>query len=274
MLWMVDNNNNPCQLAKFVRIAYVGCTVITDRSTFSAEEVEALGGGGQATFNNAIYVQFDGFTHNELTGAPTFTVQWADTNASVPDADLTLIPAGRLQEVNPGLPDVPQRITFPFHVRFRNMNTFTTFADRRQIRVTFTMGRHTSSQTLDLTHSPNPYMIDINPAENNPAWLSTDLRVFSIEEGRSKFGDIEQEEGNPIQFIRQCLDKLNNPANNGNALFESLSTSAILNLPTSLLFSLEIYNYAIVRVRYRATTTTAQRVKCFLRMFNVRGDGS
>lgn len=275
MIWVVDNINQPCQLAKFARLAYLGCTVITDRSTFSKEEVEALGGGGQATFNNALYVQFDGFIHTELTGSPSFTVRWADTNAVVPDADLTLIPAGRLQELNPGFPDVPQRITFPFHVRFRNLNTYATFTDTRQLRVTFTLGHHTCSQTLDLTYAPNPYMIDINAAENNPAWLSTDVRVFSILEGQTKFGDIFQGT-EPIQFIRRCLDKLNNPANNGNALFESLSTSATLDLATRFQVGpvgFPLFNYAIARVRYRATTTIAQRVKCFFRMFNVAATG-
>jgi hypothetical protein len=273
MVWVVDNSNQPCQLAKFVRVAYLSCAVVTDRSTFSKEEVEALGGGGQATFNNAIYVQFDGFIHTELTGTPSFTVRWADTNATVPDTDFTLIPAGRLQEVNPGFPDIPQRITFPFHVRFRNLNTYSTFTDTRQLRVTFTLGHHTCSQTLDLTYSPNPYMIDINPAENNPTWLSTDVRVFPIAAGLTMFGDVVQGADNPIQFIRQCLDKLNNPANNGNALFEGLSTSTPLVLASQLPILGNVYNYAIARVRYRATTTTAQRVKCFFRMFNVAATG-
>jgi hypothetical protein len=275
MLWVVDNSNRPCQLAKFVRLAYLSCTVVTDRSTFSKEEVEALGGGGQATFNNAIYVQFDGFIHTELTGSPSFTVNWADTNVSVPGSDFTLIPAGRLQEVNPGFPDIPQRITFPFHVQFPNLNAYSTFTDTRQLRVTFTLGHHTCTQTLDLTYSPNPYMIDINASENNPAWLSTDVRVFSIEAGQTKFGDIVHGMSNPIQFVRQCLDKLNNSANNGNALFESLSTSATLDLASNGQWPLmlPLFNHAIARVRYRATTTTAQRVKCFFRMCNVAATG-
>ncbi len=275
MLWVVDAAGRPCQVAKFIRLAFQHCTVITDRSTFSHEEVQALGGGGQATFDNAIYVQFDGFIHTELSGTPSFDVRWADTNTVVSNADFTLIAGPRLQEVNPGSPDIPQRITFPFHVRFVNLNTYSTFTDTRQLRVTFTHGQHTCTQTLDLTYAPNPYMIDINAAQNNPAWLSTDVRVFSIEAGQSKFGDVTQAMGNPVGFIRQCLDKLNNPANNGNTLFEGLSTNASLDLASNgaLPTLLPLFNYAIARVRYRATTTTAQRVKCFFRMFNVAATG-
>ncbi len=46
-------------------------------------------------------------------------------------------------------------------------------------------------------------MLDINVAENNPAWPSTDVRVFTIQAGQTKFGDIVQGRDNPIQFIRQ-----------------------------------------------------------------------
>lgn len=275
MLWVVDNTNQPCQLAKFIRLAHLDCSVITDRSTFSREEVDALGGGGQATFNNAIYAKYDGFIHTELTGTPSFTVQWDDTNAAVSSANFTLVPGPRLQEVNPGFADIPQQITFPFHVRFFNLNAFNGFTDTRRIRITFTLGNLVCSQTLDLTHNPNPYEIDIDADVNNPAWLSTDIRVFSIEAGQNKFGDIQQSGNDPIQFIRQCLDKLNNPANNGAALFEGLSVSATLDLAgnTGVAPFLPVYNYAIARVRYRATTTTAAQVKCFFRMFNVQATG-
>jgi hypothetical protein len=276
MLWVVDAAGRPCQVAKFVRVAYQSCTVVTDRSTFSREEVQALGGGGQASFDNAVYLQFDGFIHTEITGTPSFEVRWADTNALVPNSDFTLAAGPRLQEVNPGSPDIPQRITFPFHVRFLNLNVYSTFTDTRQLRVTFTLGHHRCSQTLDLTYAPNPYMIDINPAAVplNPAWLSTDVRVFSIEAGQQKLG-VTQGNGDPIGFIRQCLDRLNLPNTDGSALFEGLSPDSPLDLasngPPPMLRPL--FNYAIARVRYRATTTTAQRVKCFFRMFNVAATG-
>ena len=273
MIWVVDNSDQPCQLARFVRIAHLSCTVITDRSTFSEEEVEALGGGGQATFSNAIYVQYDGFIHTELTGTPSFTVEWADDNTPVPASDFTLVSGGRLQEVNPGFADTPQRITYPFHVRFHNLNTFGSFLDERQIRVRFTLGHHTCFQTLDLTHSPNPYMTDINVVDNNPAWLSTDIRVFKVRFGNSKLGVTQGMNG--VQFIRDCLTRLNNPANNPNSLFENLSKDASLDLAT-LDFQfppMPVFNYAIARVRYRATSTVAQRVKCFFRMFNVAATG-
>jgi hypothetical protein len=275
LVWVVDQNDLPCQQARFVRIAHQRCSVVTDRSTFSREEVEATGGGGTATFANALYLNYDGFIHTELTGTPSFALTWADTGAAVPASDLTLVPRPRLQEVTPGFADTPQRITFPFHVRFPNMNAFGGFPDRRDVRVTFTLGALTCTETLSLTHTPNPYMIDVNAAENNPAWLSTDVRVFAIQAGQSKFGDIFQGNDDPIPFLRRCLDRLNAPGPGGDALFDGLSTSASLDLATNGPFPMmrPIFNYAIARVRYRAKSTVAQNVKCFFRMFNVAATG-
>jgi hypothetical protein len=229
---------------------------------------------GDPLFDSALFLQLDGFIPVEAGANPTFTVHWADTNVPVPEGDFTIIRGSRMQEVSPGFLDTPQRITYAFHVRFPNMNTFGTFTDRRQIRVTFQYGSLIASQTLDLTHSPNPYMVDVNVGQNNPHWLSTDLRVFSIQAGQSKFGGVVQG-ANAIQFIRQCLDKLNDPNNNGSGLFESLATDATLDLATNgpPPTHLSVFNYAIARVRYRALTTVAQRVKCFFRLFNVQTTG-
>ena len=275
MLWVIDAAGRPCRLAKFVRVAFQTCTVVTNRSTFSREEVLALGNGGVASFNDAIYVSFDGFIHTEITGIPSFEIRWADTDAGVNASDFTLTGGTRLQEVNPGSPDIPQRISFAFNIRFPSLNVYSAFTDTRQLRATFRLGEFVAEQILDLTYSPNPYLIDINAAQNNPYWLSTDVRVFSIEAGQLKFNDVRQGSSDPIGFIRRCLDKLNNTANNGSSLFEGLSTNATLDLANAGAPPARppLFNYAIARVRYRASTTIAQRVKCFFRMFNVAATG-
>ncbi len=275
MLWLLDNDDNPCYMARIVRVGHVVCTIVTDRSTFSKEEVEALGGGGQATFTNAVYIQYDGFIHTEITSTPDIEVSWADDGSEVADTDIALVSAGRLQEIEPGFADTTQRITFPLHVRISADSAFSSFSDRRAVRITARLGSLTCTETLDLTYSPNPYMIDIDPVAANPAWLSTDVRVFPIVAGQAKFG-VTQDAGEPIAFIRNCLDQLNAPTSDGNTMFESLSTSAKLDLATSfsvLFTDIPLYNYAIARVRYRGTVTVAEKVKCFFRMFNVAATG-
>jgi hypothetical protein len=275
MLWVIDTAGRPCATAKFIRLGFQSMTVITNRSTFSREEVDALGNGGVATFNEAIFVQFDGFTHTELSGIPTFEARWNDGNAVINATEITFTGGVRLQEFNPGSRDIPQRISFAFHVQFPNLNVYDTFTDTRQVNVTFRLGAFSASESLTLSHSPNPYLIDINAAQNNPSWLSTDVRVFSIQAGELKFGTVRQGTNDPIPFVRRCLDRLNDPENNGSSLFEGLSTAATISLATNgdPPSRPRLFNYAIARVRYRARTTTATRVKCFFRMFNVAATG-
>ena len=273
MLWVVNQNGLPCKRARFVRFAHQSCTVITDRSTFSKEEVQATRGAGQvAIFNDSIYVRYDGFIHTELTGSPTVEATWDDTGAAIPPSDFNLALGVRLQETTPGFADTPQRITFPFHIVFQNLNAYNGFTDRRRIRLRFTLGPLSCEQVIELSHSPNPYMIDIDPPANDVEWLSTDVRVFSVRSGQSTLG-VTQGMGDPIGFIRGCLDRLNDPNANGDALFNGLSTMAKLDLASHANLFFPVFNYAIARVRYRAVTTTAQRVKCFFRMFNVQATG-
>ncbi|MDQ3935349.1 MAG: galactose oxidase early set domain-containing protein, partial [Actinomycetota bacterium] len=272
MLWVVDSSDNPCQVARFVRLGHVGCSVFTDRSTFSEEEILSLGGGGQATINNALYVYFDGWLDGELSGDPSFALTWAATGAAVDPADLTLIPAGRLVENRPGGADVPQRITFPFHVRFANMDAFASVVDELQVRATFTLGPHTCSETIDLTKSPNPYMTDIDPAVNNPGWLSTDVRVFPTAPGTTKFGTVTQGSGGASAartFIRAAIDRLNAAPGQFTTLDPTQEGSKLI-LWTDVM-GIPLFNYVVAKVRYRANTTVAQRVKVFFRMFNTVG---
>ncbi len=273
MLWVVDTGGNPCQLARFVRLAHVGCSAFTDRSTFSEEEILSLGGGGQATVDNAVYIYFDGFLEGELTGSPDFALSWDDNGDPIPASQITLVPGGRLLEVTPADPDVPQRVTFPFHVRFGGTTAWGSVSGERRVRVTFTLGMHSCSQTLDLTKSPNPYMTDIDPVANNPGWLSTDVRVFAMGEGQQLFGVAQAGGGDGRAFMRAVLNKFNTSPNNASHPFLTIATAeddSPLVLSSSV-FGIDVYNYVVAKVRYRANTTVAQRVKVFFRMFNTTG---
>lgn len=274
MLWVVDNAGNPCQLAQFLRLAHVGCTITTDRSTFAQEEIESIGGGGPATINNAVYVYFDGFLQGELSGIPTVALAWADNGTAISTSDLNLIAGAPLHEVTPPDPDVPHRVTFPFAIRFGNTSMFATFPDRRQVRMTFQLGPFSCTETIDLSKSPNPYMTDIDPGINNPGWLSTDVRVFATVGGMQKFGVTQGTGGNaPATFLRGVLDAFNSAPNNPSHPFLGIpqeQDSEPLVLATDI-FGMRFYNYAIAKVRYRATSTVAQRVKAFFRLFNTVG---
>ncbi|WP_159460598.1 galactose oxidase early set domain-containing protein [Calothrix rhizosoleniae] len=189
MLWLVDDSGRPCTQASIVRLAPLTCTIVTDRSTFSSYEVEALlNEAPNATFPDTIYVYYDGYLPEELgdpISPPQVTLTFAEDDQLVPVGQLTLVPQETLFEDDTRPPDKVQRVTFVFDVRFGNDDIFDTFTETRNIRLTFTLGGRQCFGLLRLIKQPNPYMRDIDPNEDNPHWLSTDLRVFQIREERS-----------------------------------------------------------------------------------------
>jgi hypothetical protein len=274
MLWLVDNGGNPCQLARFVRLAHLSCRVIADRSTFSEEEVQALGGGADADFGSALYVDFDGFIATELSGTPGFSLAWSDGSGAVSASDVTLQFAGRFSETDPPSPDVPTRITFAFDILFPTMNGFAGWLDRREITITFQLGAHSCQARVALTKSPNPYMIDIDPAVHNPAWLSTDVRVFKVRPNQTLFGATLSMSGTgPWDYIRAVIDRLRSGAESFTSIPSSGPDTTLDGAYMSGMPLLPTFNFAVAHVRYRATTTPASQVRCFFRICNAAATG-
>lgn len=273
MLWVVDTAGNPCQLAQFVRVAHLSARVIANRSTFSQEEIQALGGGGAATVPKALYADFDGFLASEIPAAPTFEITWQG-GPGIPDTEFRLVPAGRLNEVSPPSQDATTRVTFAFDVVFPNMNVFANLGTRNRIQVTFHLGVASASAVLELSQRPNPYMIDIDPALNNEYWLSTDVRVLKVRQNEQRLGVTQTVGGSaPHDFLRSVLDRLRNGSadfnsidrDGDNATLDAAYMSGNPPRPT--------FNYGVARVRYRALGTPANNVRCFFRMCNAATTG-
>ena len=275
MLWTVDNDALPCELSPILRLGHVSCEVISDRSTFSQEEVESL---YPAAFSHALYAVFDGFRPSELPSVADVELRWADTNDIVADTDINVYPAGaRWLEHHSTWTEVGQRVTYPFTVEFRNPSLFDDFGDRRSFRASFSSRGQTCSAVVDLVKTPNPYLIDIDPALQNPHWLSTDIRTFRIREGQTMLGDLTHGSGEsaPELFGKALIDKFRTLPNNGAHPFLGLpregDTAALDLSPTE--GGDRVYNWAVAKVRYRAATTTAQQVKVFFRLFSVAATG-
>ena len=277
MLWAVNDAGLPCVVAPFVRVAHVSCEVVTDRSTFSEEEVLSFA-PADAEFPFAIYAMFDGFLGDELPDAIGVAVTWADTNAAVPASQIAVVPTeGRWFEYSYLWTEVAQRITYPFTVEIRDPAVFSGIADTRPVRVTFTHGMHSCTATVDLSKDPNPYMIDIDPAVQNPHWLSTDVRTFRVRAGQTMFGDIAHGSGTnaPEAFARAVIDRFRSLPNNSAHPFVALpreGDAAAVDL-APFEGTARVYNYAVAKVRYRAVTTTAGRVKVFFRLCTTAATG-
>lgn len=274
MLWIIDNNGRPCTVASIVRVGAQRCFIVTDRSTFSVHEVNALlSPGPAATFPRALYVVMDGFLPEEL-GAPisppalTFTYD-SPAGGAVPGMSASVREVLFEDPLQP--PDQPQRATFVFDIRFTDATGFDSFPEARDVNVRASKGTHVGDAGLSLIHQPNPYMID-----GATSWLSVDVRVFQIRPSMTRAGVTHGSGPNaPNQFLQQLLNAFNDPATPTDEFhpFFDISTD---QQASQLELSREVngqrvFNYAIAKVRYRAAAVPANDVKVFFRTFSPVG---
>lgn len=272
MLWVVDANGLPCTQASFVRIGAQGCFVVTDRSTFSIHEVNALlAAGAPAVFPRALYVVMDGFLPHEL-GSPMVAPTLGFTFDSPSGAAVSGMSAALrrvLLEDPAAPPDTAQRATFMYDVHLANASAYASFSEVRAVNVHATHGTHACDAVLRLTHQPNPYMVD-----GDVSWLSVDLRVFQIRPGSTRAGVTHGSgDGSPQPFLAQLLPALNAAPNDDHHPFLDITPD---QMASGLELSREVngqrvFNYAIAKVRYRAGAVPATDVKVFFRLFNSVG---
>lgn len=271
-LWVIDAAGRPCQAAAFIRLTALACQIVTDRSTFSILEVQALiDANPTAEFPNAMYLLVDGFLPHELGAPPpTPTLEFRfDGPAGPVVGSLSAVVGAPLYE-DPSLPpDVAQRVTFPVTIRFASTNDYASFIEFRPVHIRADLGVHSCTATLNLIKQPNPYMLD-GPV----SWLSTDLRVFQIREGEARAAVTHGTGANaPNTFVAQLLAAFNGVALSATHPFLAISTD---QTSSSLELSREVagqrvYNYAIAMVRYRAAAVPADNVRVFFRAFNSVG---
>jgi hypothetical protein len=238
---------------------------IVDRSTFSNYEIEAmLLTASPAVIEDAFYIVVDGFSPNEL-GFTAATMQHTpalNPNPVIPG--MTIIPDHMVFD-DPVHLNRHQRLTWVYRISFTNTNGFTS----AQITVTLPASISAAGDTatvsgtgyLYLIQQPNPYEID-----GETSWLSTDLRVFQIKAGESKFGVAMG--NNPTDFITQVIGKLNT-GTAGQTFENDISTdqqTSRLELSQKV-NNIPVYNFAIAKVRYRSRDYPATDVRVFFRLF-------
>ncbi len=238
------------------------CFFVVDRNNFSDDEIEAmLHVSSPAVFDDAFYVIVDGYSPNDL-GFTTATLQVTPSLSTVPNLTGVTLTVDRVDFEYPTFLNRKQRITWACKISFANINDFTT--QRRQITLSATVSAESGSAFLYLIKQPNPYEID-----GQTSWLSTDLRVFQIKTGQSKFGKTMASD--PSDFITDVISNLNTGNTGGQTFENNIST----NQQTSRLelsrqvSGVNVYNFAVAKVRYRALHTSATDVRVFFRLFPV-----
>ena len=238
-------------------------------SNFTVGEVTAqqdlLGAGN---FANALYVEVEGFSQNDIGSAvPT---------VPSPINGLTYVSTGPGSPTDPTLPaSQPQRFTFPFQAQFTGTGMFTTADQTLVVSATFTAKGKTVSNNAQivLQETPNPYMFHGGSGPGAEWYLSVDIKVFQLKAGDKLFGLTAEQGTSPqagaIAWIQKTIDNLNgDPAGLG-PVFDGLPSdedTAALNLLQTDNSGNNIYNFALARVRYQ-DTQVAPNVSVFFRIF-------
>lgn len=232
---------------------------IIDRSTFSDDEIKAmLLSSSPAHIDDAFYVVLDGYKPSEL-GFTTATMQHQPTLTVSPAVSGMTVTANRIVFEYPAYLNRRQRLTWVYDIDFANTSGFT--AAKRTITLEASIDVEVASGLIYLIKQQNPFEID-----GSVSWLSTDLRVFQIKAGESRFGVAIG--SNPNAFITQVITNLNS-GNTGGQTFESILTdqqTSRLELSKTV-GGVAVYNFAIAKVRYRSTDTDAENVRVFFRLF-------
>jgi hypothetical protein len=290
--FIVDPGNGSPVEQEFLAVCK-DCFIATDRNQIGKEEAQAAVNSGQQILD-AFYLIIEGYAPSDFginspppqNPTPTQFQNWFGNPISLtppPPAMLqetTAVPYDLLLENDSAL-NAAQRITIGYNIQFTGVDDFNFSGDAEPITInasvgTTALGVSTSSATFDLTKTVAPYM-DHGPI----SYLSDDTRVFKRQPtdpqmfpalGGPTLGS------DPNGFITDVVNALRNASNPLDAYnaFEGLqATESGAELEwDSTLNGHPVYNFALCRVRYRATMTQAPNVRVFFRLFQTAATGT
>jgi hypothetical protein len=232
---------------------------ITDRSTFGKDEIDSM--PSPAVIDKAFYVVADGFwpdklgiTASTLGNSPSVKPN-ITFNPAISGMSITVT---SLEAEDTSLPIAPQRFTWVCQISFANDSGFPTNPGGiTTVDLNATLGGLSAAAQIMLLREPNPWEVD-----GSTSWLSTDLRVFKLSQGDSRFAATVGSDGSA--FIKQVINNLNS-GNSGGQTFDGISTDEVLELSQKV-NGTNIFNFAIAKVHYRGSTNITN-VRVFFRLF-------
>jgi hypothetical protein len=255
-------------------------TLILERSTFSEDEAPS-----GSTFAGAVLVTVDGLKPSQFPGPgggvnalgdnPPGLSDWAPVVTVGGGLPIAIEPT-RIDSDDPAHPDRLQRFTFTYRLRFTG-DAFTFLGTNLPVPVTATLNATgvaaalTDDAWLQLVHSANPYMLDLE--DNNTAtWLSSDVKTFHVVEGQTFHGvnlPLGADRNAALAFINSLASTMTS------ATFTSLppaqADSVLSSLPTTTAMPpLKVYNFALARVRLSTSGADANPVRVFFRIFTTQ----
>ena len=262
-----------------VQVVAHSCFFIVDRNTYAQGEIQAMMNlsSGPAVIERAMYVVVEGFKPSELgLNSGNLTTPPHRPTISALVTGITITSVGAVIPQNPGLPDSPQRFTYPCTVTFPDTSAFNFAPTVEDVPVgaAFTANGNTINclGAIRLIKTPNPFILHGDITNGFDWYLSTDVRVFQIKAGDHNFGATVSTSADrrtaATTFIQQVITNLNGSAAAA-GIFNSLpqdEQAESLTLGETDSGGRAVYNFAVARVRYR-DTIPANNVRVFFRLW-------
>jgi len=250
-------------------------SLILERSTFSQDEV-----GAMPSFAAAIFVTVTGLTPSQfpnggistLSASSTQLKHWAPAVSVSGAVPITITPTAVASD-DPTLADRLQTFTFTYTVVFTgNAFTFAGNAETVPVNAALTTTAVPAPLTdiawIELIKSANPFMLDLADG-NTTSWLSSDIKVFHVVAGNNYLGatlPANATRADALTYLRSVVQNMNttrftnlDPTEEGSVLSVAAVTTS--NPP------LNVYNFALARVRLSSAGGDANPVQVFFRTF-------
>ena len=264
-----------------VQVVAQDCYLILDRDTFGEGEIQAMInlGGAPAVVSPALYVVVEGYSANDI-GLTTANLGNPPHKPNVPSpiAGLTAVFSGPVLPEDPSLPPhALQRFTFPFSLQFAGEGVFAGAPQTLTVSASFSAPGQPSVSNQGLIYliaNPDPFILHGDEVAGYQWYLSTDLRVFQLNPGGTRFGATLGSSGSPddiaTTFIQAVISNLEGDPAAAGSLFDAIAqdeTSTALSLvPVD---SGGPYNFALARVRLQ-DVAAAHKVGVFFRLWQAQ----
>ena len=276
-----------------------------DKSTFGKDEVtDVIGSSTHGSFPDAFWLVLEGLNTSTFANFSIAPPALSGTFAALPGLTLSLNSAG-VEFQNTANSRIPQRIRFPFDVRFTDatLGSFPTApgaSTPKVLNAVVSVGGNplpgaSAAAEFELIAGADPYFANIDPLQNNVFFLSQDLRIFTVSPGIDRAPVpgappmATDDFAGAYGYIQNLIGFLNSPANHftdgSNDPFASgviprqdgaLTTDSSVSRFTVSGFPLTLfnnYNFAVARVRLRGTAGpahAAQNTKVFFRLWSTQ----
>jgi hypothetical protein len=255
----------------FFKVEEKDVTVVLNRNPIGQDEVDARrtqprNTAGGLPIPDAFRVIVDGFTAAELgLSGPTSTL---NVPSPLPGSALQITCTGNASETGNYGGEI-QRFTFFYSLDFDSADTAFAFAtDSQDVTLTATAGAVSDSALLTLIKQPDPFLL-----HGDPAWLSVDLRLFTVRPNETWFNATMGADASAAPaFIQQVMANLT--SGKGTAGGQSFDDPTVLSPDEdqSKLYlqpndenGTPVFNFALAKVHYIGLIG-ASKVRMFFRL--------